>query len=70
MVAHTVHTFGPDEGWPRVMQILAAVAACVGWVYSKGVEVDVVDGTDEALKRPRLGTGGGGSNVPKGSHAV
>jgi hypothetical protein len=69
MVAHTVHTYGPGEGWPRVMQILAAVAACVGWVYSRGVEVDVVDGTDDAL-RPGRGTGGDGSNAPKGSHTV
>ena len=69
MVAHTVHTYGPEEGWPRVLQILAAVAAFVGWVYSKGVEVDVVDGTDDVL-RPGSRTGVRGSDAPKGSHAV
>jgi len=35
MVAHTVHSYGPEHGWPRVFSILAAVAVCVGWVYSK-----------------------------------
>lgn len=25
-----------ENGWPRVFTILAVVAACVGWVYSKG----------------------------------
>ena len=66
MVAHTVHTFGPEEGWPRVMQMLAAVAACVGWLYSKGVEVDVVDGTDE---RTGHGVVSGGT-TSKVSHKV
>lgn len=66
MVANTVHTLGAEKGWPRVMQILGAVAVCVGWVYSKLVEVDVVDGTDEAMKRPRRDA----SAASKGSHAI
>jgi hypothetical protein len=35
-------------------------------VYSKVVEVDVVDGTDEAMKRPRRDA----SAASKGSHVI
>ena len=37
------------------------MALCVGWLYSRAVEVDVVDGTDEGRSRLQKQQGGGRS---------
>jgi hypothetical protein len=71
-VAHTLHAYGPKASdhilaWSRVFACLSGVALCMGFVYSRMVEVDVVDGTDR--ERQDASAGGRGKEE-KASHKV